>query len=159
MVALVAPPYVVADMLCCLGLGFLLAAIYDLARFFMGDSKPVCFLLDLLAFLLAAVLLCSFAASRSYSGVVRWYMGAALLAGLAGYFWVLAPASRAVQTAVKWALSRPFVLVWLLMVRPIWRAIRRLVRAIRQKLQKKARKRRKKQLKSKAQVLYNSNNQ
>ena len=43
MVALAAPPYVLADTLCCLGLGFFLAACYDLARFFLGGSRPVCF--------------------------------------------------------------------------------------------------------------------
>lgn len=158
MVALVAPPYVLADMLCCLGLGFLLAAVYDLARFFLGASRPVCFVLDLLAFLLAAVLLCSFAASRSYSGVVRWYMAAALLAGLAGYFWVLGPATRAVQTAIKWVLGRPFVLLWLLVLRPVFRLVAKAVGQTRQKMRNKAEIRHKKQLKSKAKMLYNSNN-
>ena len=158
MVALAAPPYAVADMLCCLGLGFLLAAVYDLARFFLGSSKPVCFVLDLGAYLAAAVLLYSFAASRSYSGVVRWYMAAALLAGLAGYFFVLAPATRALQTAIKWVLSRPFVLLWLVALRPFGRLWRRLWRLTGQKMRTGAKKRRKKQLKSKAQVLYNSNN-
>ena len=71
MVALAAPPYVLADTLCCLGLGFFLAACYDLARFFLGGSRPVCFVLDLTVFACAAVLLHSFAAGRSYSGAVR----------------------------------------------------------------------------------------
>ena len=145
-------------MLCCLGLGFLLAALYDVARFVMGDSKLVCFVLDLAAYLLAAVLLYSFSASRSYSGVVRWYMAAALVAGLAGYFFVLAPASRAVQTGIKWVLSRPFVLLWLVVARPFLRLVARLWRRGGQKMRQSAKKRRKKQLKSKAQVLYNSNN-
>lgn len=158
MVALAAPPYVVADMLCCLGLGFLLAALYDLARFFFGDTRPVCFVLDVTAYLAAAVLLYSFAASRSYSGVVRWYMAAALAAGLAGYFFVLAPATRAAQTAVKWVLSRPFVLLWLVAVRPLGRLFARLWRHTGQKMRLHAKKRRKKQLKSKARMLYNSNN-
>ena len=69
MVALAAPPYVLADTLCCLGLGFFLAVCYDLARFVFGGSRPVCFVLDVAAAFAAAVLACSFAASRSYSGV------------------------------------------------------------------------------------------
>ena len=85
-------------------------------------------------------------------------MAAALLAGLAGYFFVLAPATRALQTAIKWVLSRPFVLLWLVALRPFGRLWRRLWRLTGQKMRTGAKKRRKKQLKSKAQVLYNSNN-
>lgn len=158
MVALAAPPYVLADTLCCLGLGFFLAACYDLARFFLGGSRPVCFVLDVTAALAAAVLACSFAASRSYSGVVRWYMAAGLALGLAGYFFVLAPGCAAVQRLVKWAIARPFVLFWLLTVRPAARLCGRAGRAVSTKLRAAAKKRRKKQLKNKGRVLYNSDN-
>lgn len=158
MVALAAPPYVLADTLCCLGLGFFLAACYDLARFFLGGSRPVCFVLDISAALAAAVLACSFAASRSYSGVVRWYMAAGLALGLAGYFFVLAPGCAAAQRLIKWAAARPFVLLWLLAVRPFTRLCGRAVRAVGNKLGAAAKKRRKKQLKNKGRVLYNSDN-
>ncbi|WP_419503772.1 spore cortex biosynthesis protein YabQ [Candidatus Allofournierella excrementavium] len=158
MVALAAPPYVLADTLCCLGLGFFLAACYDLARFFLGGSRPVCFVLDLAAALAAAVLACSFAASRSYSGVVRWYMAAGLALGLAGYFFVLAPGCAAAQRLVKWTIARPFVLLWLLAMRPLARLCGRAARAAGNKLSVAAKKRRKKQLKNKARVLYNSDN-
>ena len=84
MVALAPPPYVLADTLCCLGLGFFLAVCYDMSRFVFGGSRPVCFVLDVAAAFAAAVLACSFAASRSYSGVVRWYMAAGRALGRAG---------------------------------------------------------------------------
>ena len=158
MVALAAPPYVLADTLCCLGLGFFLAVCYDLARFAFGGSRPVCFVLDVAAAFAAAVLACSFAASRSYSGVVRWYMAAGLALGLAGYFFVLAPGCAAVQRLVKWTIARPFVLVWLLAVRPLVRLCVRAARAAGSKLSASAKKRRKKQLKNKGRVLYNSDN-
>ena len=97
MAAAQAAPALAADALCCLGLGFLLGALYDLARFLLGDRKSACFAADMGAFCLAAVLLCSFSASRSRAGTVRWYMAAALLAGDAGYFGVLAPATRTLE--------------------------------------------------------------
>lgn len=158
MVALAAPAYVLADTLCCLGLGFFLAACYDLARFFLGSSRPACFVLDVSAALAAAVLACSFAASRSYSGVVRWYMAAGLALGLAGYFFVLAPGCAAVQRLVKWTIARPFVFLWLLALRPAARLCGRAGRATAAKFRAAARKRRKKQLKNKGRVLYNSDN-
>ena len=64
MVALAPPPYVLADTLCCLGLGFFLAVCYDMSRFVFGGSRPVCFVLDLTVFACAAVLLHSFAAGK-----------------------------------------------------------------------------------------------
>ena len=158
MVALAPPPYVLADTLCCLGLGFFLAVCYDMSRFVFGGSRPVCFVLDGAAAFAAAVLACSFAASRSYSGVVRWYMAAGLALGLAGYFFVLAPGCAAAQRLVKWTIARPFVFVWLLALRPLARLCGRAAGAARDKLRAAAKKRRKKQLKNKGCVLYNSDN-
>ena len=102
MAAAQAAPALAADALCCLGLGFLLGALYDLARFLLGDRRAACFAADVGAFCLAAVLLCSFSASRSRAGTVRWYMAAALLAGDMGYFSVLAPATRTLEGWIKW---------------------------------------------------------
>ena len=158
MVALAAPPYVLADTLCCLGLGFFLAVCYDMARFVLGGSRPVCFVLDVAAALAAAVLACGFAASRSYSGVVRWYMAVGIALGLAGYFFVLAPGCAAVQRMIKWTVARPLVLVWLLAVRPAARLCGRTVRAAGANFSAAAKKRHKKQLKNKGRVLYNSDN-
>ena len=157
MAAPIALPYVLADALCCLGLGFLLAGCYDLARFALGSCRLVCFVLDLAAALAGAVLVCGFAAARSYTGVVRWYMAAGLALGLAGYFFVLAPGCAAVQRLIKWALSRPFALAWLLAARPAGRLAVRAAGRAGKKFRAAAQKRRKKQLKNKGRVLYNSN--
>ena len=160
MVAQVDLPMVLADALCCVGLGFLLAALYDLARILLGRAGVVCFVLDLAAFFLAAVLLCSFAACRSYSGVVRWYMAAGLLGGLAGYLRVLAPVTRAADRLIKWALTRPCARLWLLVLRPAGRllggAARAALAAAGQKNRARRKLKRRKQLQKQAKVLYNS---
>lgn len=160
MVALAAPRLALADTLCCLGLGFLLAALYDLARILLGGAKPVCFVLDLAAFALAGLLLGGFAACRSYSGVVRWYMAAGLCGGLAGYFWGIAPATRAADRRIKWLLTRPFALAWLLALRPLAGLLGRFAQSICANFVKKKGARRKlkrtKQLQNQGRVLYNS---
>ena len=68
---------------------------------------------------------------------------------------MLAPGCAAVQRLVKWTIARPFVLLWLLAMRPLARLCGR---AAGNKLSAAAKKRRKKQLKNKARVLYNSDN-
>ena len=139
------------------GAGLLLAAVYDLARFFWAAQTGVlCAGFGGISCGGGAAV--QLAASRSYSGVVRWYMAAALLAGLAGYFFVLAPATRALQAAIKWVLSRPFVLLWLVALRHFLGACGGGFGGLRTKNARRRQKRQKKQLKSKAQVLYNSNN-
>ena len=157
MVALAAPPYVLADTLCCLGLGFFLAVCYDLARFFLGGSRPVCFVLDLTAFACAAVLLHSFAAGRSYSGVVRWYMVAGTVAGLWGYFFVLASGLGTLRSLAEWLVLLPVRLTWITAVRPVGRLCGRRLERTREKLHSAVVKRQTKQLQKKAKVLYNSN--
>ncbi len=160
MVAQAALPLAAADVMCCLGLGFLLAALYDCGRFLLGSSRVVCFVLDVAAFLLAAVLLCSFAAGRSASGVVRWYMAAGVLCGLGGYFFVLAPASRAVQRFLKWLVSLPLVLLWMLLCKPLLLLQKRLLSAVKQKAKRKRskchKKQQQKQLQKQGRILYNS---
>ncbi len=149
-----------ADALCCVGLGFLLAALYDLARILLGGAKPVCFVLDLAAFALAGLLLCGFAACRSYSGVVRWYMAAGLAGGLAGYFWGIAPATRAADRTIKWLLTRPFALAHVLVLRPLAGllagAARGAYAGFVQKKNARRKLKRTKQLQNQGRVLYNS---
>lgn len=72
-------------MLWCLGLGLLLAGIRSLAGLLLGESRLICAALDLLAFVAAAVAVCGFAAGLSASGVVRWYMPAAMALGAFGW--------------------------------------------------------------------------
>lgn len=148
---------VLADALCCLGLGLLLAAAYDVARWLLGVSRPVCLVLDLAAFACAAVLLHSFAAGRSYSGTVRWYMAAGTAAGLWGYFFVLAPGLAAVRSLVRWLVLLPVRLVWITAVRPVGRLCGRETGRTAKKLRTALVKRQTKQLQKKAKVLYNSN--
>lgn len=146
-----------ADALCCLGLGLLLAAVYDGARWLLGGSRPVCLVLDLAAFACAAVLLHSFAAGRSYSGTVRWYMAAGAAVGLWGYFFVLAPGLAALRNLVKWLVLLPVRLFWITAVRPVGRLCGRGAGRTRKKLHSALVKRQTKQLQKKAKVLYNSN--
>lgn len=148
---------VLADSLCCLGLGLLLAAGYDFARWMLGDSRPVCFVLDLTAFAAAAILLYSFAAGRSYSGEIRWYMAAGTVAGLCGYFFVLAPGLDALRRFAGWMLLLPVRLIWIFALRPIGRLFGRSADKAGKKLHAAAVKRQTKQLQKKAKVLYNSN--
>lgn len=146
-----------ADALCCLGLGLLLAVGYDAARWLLGGSRPVCFVLDLTVFACAAVLLHSFAAGRSYSGIVRWYMAAGAAAGLCSYFFVLAPGLAALRSFVQWLVLLPVRLVWITAVRPVGRLCGRKASRTAQKLRSTLVKRQTKQLQKKAKVLYNSN--
>lgn len=146
-----------ADALCCLGLGLLLAAGYDAARWLLGSRRPVCFVLDLAAFACAAVLLCSFAAGRSYSGTVRWYMVAGAAAGVWGYYFVLAPGLAALRTVIAWVVLLPVRLIWLVAVRPVCRLCGRYAGDTAKKLRCAVVKRQTKQLQKKAKVLYNSN--
>lgn len=70
-----------ADVLWCLGLGCLLWAVRDGAELLVGRGPVRCFVLDLLAFTAAAVLLVGFSAGVSAAGLARWYMAAGLAAG------------------------------------------------------------------------------
>ena len=67
-----------ADVLWCLGLGCLLWAVRDGAELLVGRGPVRCFVLDLLAFTAAAVLLVGFSAGVSAAGLARWYMAAGL---------------------------------------------------------------------------------
>ena len=72
---------VASDCLWCLGLGVAVGALRDAMGLLAGNGRARCFLWDLLAFALAAVLLCGFSAARSATGVTRWYMAVSLGAG------------------------------------------------------------------------------
>ena len=64
-----------ADVLWCLGLGCLLWAVRDGAELLVGRGPVRCFVLDLLAFTAAAVLLVGFSAGVSAAGLARWPHG------------------------------------------------------------------------------------
>ncbi len=157
MAAYVPETLALADARCCLGLGLLLAVSYDAARWLLGSSRPVCFVLDLTVFACAAVLLHSFAAGRSYSGVVRWYMVAGTVAGLWGYFFVLAPGLDTLRSLAEWLVLLPMRLTWITAGRPVGRLCGRRLERTRKKLHSAVVKRQTKQLQKKAKGLYNSN--
>lgn len=110
-------------MLWCLGLGLAAAAARDAAGLLLGYSRPVRFLLDLLAFASAAVLACGFAAGLSASGRVRWYMAAAMALGALGWRW-----------AASGLLHRAAALVLRLLTLPMRLAERYLARPARRRL-------------------------
>ncbi len=152
-------PQAGADVLCCLGLGLVLAAGYDGCRFVLGRAKLVCFVLDLLFFALAGVLVCSYAAARSYAGVPRWYHLAGMAAGLAAYYQVLAPVTFRLRRWVLQLLGLPVRLVWRWLLCP-WgrlaaRAGRRAGRAVKKSCKKPV-PNAGKRLQNPAKMLYNS---
>lgn len=91
-----------ADVLWCLGLGCLLWAVRDGAELLVGRGPVRCFVLDLLAFTAAAVLLVGFSAGVSAAGLARWYMAA----GLAGRGTGLAESHRAAAACLG-RMDRP----------------------------------------------------
>ena len=94
----------------------------------------MCFVLDLTVFACAAVLLHSFAAGRSYSGAVRWYMVVGTAAGLWGYFFVLAPGLGTLRSLAEWLVLLPVRLTWITAVRPVGRLCGRRLERTREKL-------------------------
>ncbi|MBQ5755105.1 MAG: hypothetical protein IIV90_05500 [Oscillospiraceae bacterium] len=145
-----------ADSLCCLGLGLLAACLYDLARSFLGRAKLTLFFLDTAAFALAAVLAFGYGAARSHAGGVRWYMLAALFAGAVAYSKTVAPVTRAAEKRTKWLLSRPFALLaWVLW--PLAGRAEAAGKKIYRKSLEKRQEKRLNRLQKKARMLYNSN--
>ncbi len=151
-------PLALADVLCCLGLGLAVAALYDGVLFLFG--RRVALPLDIAAFVLAGILACSYAASRSYAGVVRWYHLAGMAAGAAAYQNVLAPATFRLRRLILWVLGLPLRLLVRIAAPPA-RRLKGWIQAERsrriEKKRLKARQKRIKQLQSTAKVLYNSN--
>lgn len=144
------PRQILADMFCCLGLGMAVAALHDAASGPIGR-----FCRDWLAFALAAILLQSFSASRSLSGIPRGYMMLAMLAGAIAYKWAAAPATAELRRWLAWAVTRPFVLVFIplrVTFGTLWRYGKRQIC----KIPHFVRKRRKNKLKKTGAVMYNS---
>ena len=105
------PGQVLCDMLGCMGLGLILAAVHMFGLFLLGKSHISLFFLDLFIFALAAVILQGYAAGQSLSGIPRGYMAASMLAGAAAGYTVIAPFTEGVRFWLCWLISRPFVLL------------------------------------------------
>ncbi len=148
-----------ADLLCCLGLGLALAAVYDAIVCILGKTKLVVLLLDIAVFSFAGILVCSYAAARSYAGVVRWYHLLGMLIGQWAYYHAFCAVTQRIHSALllcaiaplKWSYRRIFY--------PAFRAIVYRMEAVwckRKEKQKKKQKNESKQLQTSAKMLYNS---
>lgn len=98
-------PVILRDCFCCLGLGLLLALTLD-ALTLLFPGKVGRFLLDVLGFSLAAVMLYSFGAGRSGTGVPRWFHAAGLLMGVLGYACTLAPVTGTLRNRLRSLIGR-----------------------------------------------------
>ena len=150
---------ILGDVLWCLGLGCLLGACRDLTGLLLGEGPVRCFVWDVAAFAAAAVLLYGFCAGVSASGVARWYMAGAMLAGaLAWNAAFRRPLHRAAGLCFR-LLLWPFRTLHGRLLRPLLRRGRAALNRRRQKhLAKRTRKReekRKKQLQKPSKILYN----
>ena len=96
-----------ADVLWCLGLGCLLWAVRDGAELLVGRGPVRCFVLDLLAFTAAAVLLVGFSAGVSAAGLARWYMAAGLAAGALAWQKAIVPPLHALAAWIVRLLLAP----------------------------------------------------
>ena len=87
-------------------------------------------------------------------------LAAGLAGGLAGYFWGIAPATRAADRTIKWLLTRPFALAHVLVLRPLAGllagAARGAYAGFVQKKNARRKLKRTKQLQNQGRVLYNS---
>lgn len=158
MAAAPAAASVLTDMLWCLGLGCLLAALRQLWELALGRGALRCFLGDILAFASAAVLVCGFSAGVSASGTVRWYMAAAMLAGAVSWRWAVQPALYNALRAAAALLAWPAVQAHRRLVGPLAAAGGRAVRRClprRRKIMREKQKNEKKQLQKQSRVLYN----
>lgn len=96
-----------ADVLWCLGLGCLLWAVRDGAELLVGRGPVRCFVLDLLAFTAAAVLLVGFSAGVSAAGLARWYMAVGLAAGALAWQKAIVPPLHALAAWIVRLLLAP----------------------------------------------------
>lgn len=143
----------------CLGLGCLLGAARDGMGLVFGNGPVRCFFWDVLAFAAAAVLVFGFSAGVSASGVARWYMTGALLAGALAWRQAVQPAVHRFLHGVLHLLLWPLQMTDRHVVRPLGRCLAAAIRRIcpgrvHKKVGKKP-KNGKKQLQKPSKILYN----
>lgn len=150
---------VLGDVLWCLGLGVLLGAARELTGLVLGEGPVRCFVWDVAAFAAAAVLLYGFCAGVSASGVARWYMAAALLAGTLAWRAAFRPSLYRAASACARLLLWPLRALRTRLFRPLLGrgraavAQRRMRRAAKRRV--KTAKKRKKQLQKPSKIVYN----
>ena len=139
------------DMFLCVGLGFFTAVFYTLLRFVLGKTRAGMFAADVVCIVAGAFAYFALSVQGLHTGVLRWYTGAAVLAG---HFLCLAlwgAAAARLRSGVLCALAVP--------MRLFCRAAHHAAEKRRKKrLQKctKKRGRKKKPLQKVYKVLYNS---
>ncbi|MDD3429033.1 MAG: spore cortex biosynthesis protein YabQ [Oscillospiraceae bacterium] len=156
MVAQITPAMALADAFGGLGLGVLLAVLYDVIRFFMPHGKVRMFVLDIFMFVAAAFFTYSYAVSFAYSAVIRWYIILGVGLGYGGYLICFMPITRFVQKWVYAILCLPFKLIWYFVLKPCGRAIKGRAQKLQAKRKAKIQNKRK-SLHKDGKVLYNSN--
>ena len=149
--------YVCSDALCCMGLGLMIAFVHQMGTGLLGRHTWSYFLVDAASFWLAAVLLYGFAAGRSYSGLVRWYMVAGMLVGVAAYQQMISSVIDWVWQCLHWVLIGPIFWLASHLGRQICTPVRRVWSARQIKVKQKRTNRRRKRLQKSSRVLYNSN--
>ena len=141
----------------CPALGLAAAAALAAAGLLLGHSRPVRFLLDLLAFASAAVLACGFAAGLSASGRVRWYMAAAMALGALGWRWAASGLLHRAAALVLRLLTLPMRLAERYLTHPARRRLATIAAKRKKSAGKrqKPQKRHKKILQKQGRILYN----
>lgn len=120
MVALLPAAGALRDAFLAAGLGFLLGLCYRAARFALGDSKPACFVCDLLLCAAAAFLYRAAAVGSFAAGVMRWYTAASMLLGYALCQKIFAKPLLRMSGRLRFLALWPFRAVHRYMLYPVW---------------------------------------
>lgn len=144
-----------SDFFCTMGLGLVLALLYDGLRLLLPEKKTAVFFADFFMITAGTVLVFSYGVSLSHSGVYRWYMAAGTLTGYGAYLKVLAPETRRLRRFLHHMLCLPFSWTRHHILKPLQNRMEQKRKALQGKKKKSAQSRRK-QLQKKGKVLYNA---
>ena len=112
------------DAISAVGVGLVIALLWDLLRLAAGKNKCLLFLCDLLTFLFAAVVLVSFSVSKTYTGQLRWYMEAGALLGFLAYLQLIAPVTKNLWNTVCHLICLPFLILFHRVLTPCARGLK-----------------------------------
>lgn len=149
---------VVGDVLWCLGLGCLLALVRDGLAMAFGRGPLRDFAGDIAAAALAAVAVFGFSAQSSGSGLARWYMGLAVLAGAVCWYRAVVPVVHRLLAVCLRMLFYPLQLLHRQIFVPIGAQLHGISGRFGiffQKKRRKSKKSVKKQLQNPTKILYN----
>ncbi len=155
MVPTLTPSLVAMDMLCCMGLGFFVAA---LRVFIPVQGATLRFAADFCAVFFAVILAQSYAAQSSNAGILRFYMLVALALGAFVLVKVLSPYYLFFIGVAQCIFSFPFRIIFHKLVRPAFFGIKNWIIVQKEKIKgTRAQKTAEKQLQNQGVLLYNSN--